>query len=269
MQKSNLKYHPEAFKKTLDELYVKYNRRSFVTPDPLQFLYDYADIRDREIVGLVAASLAYGRVAQILTSVSGILAMAGNSPYEFVMQSDRRRFRNCFQGFCHRFAKRDQLVALFSGIRQVIDEFGSLQSCFNEGMAAVDDTVYPAMHFFVERLVAGNNDPGHLVSLPWKKSACKRLNLFLRWMARKDRVDPGGWERVSPAKLIIPLDTHIHKISLALGFTNRKQANLITAIEITEKFKQLNPPDPVKYDFVLSRFGIRHDMNIVDLIEEF
>ena len=88
------------------------------------------------------------------------------------------------------------------------------------------------------------------------------MNLFLRWMVRKDRVDPGGWHGVPVSKLIIPLDTHMHKISLKLGFTTKQQANMRTALEITTGFRQIIPDDPVKYDFVLTRFGIRDDMNI-------
>jgi uncharacterized protein (TIGR02757 family) len=91
------------------------------------------------------------------------------------------------------------------------------------------------------------------------------MNLFLRWMVRKDKVDPGGWQDVPWSKLIVPLDTHMHKISLKLGLTTKKHPNMRTALEITSSFKQLNPDDPVKYDFVLTRLGIRDDMDM-DLI---
>jgi len=104
--------------------------------------------------------------------------------------------------------------------------------------------------------------------LPEKGSACKRMNLFLRWMVRKDRVDPGGWADVPVSKLIVPLDTHMHKISLQLGFTSKKQANLQAALEITNGFKKLVPEDPVKYDFSLTRFGIREGMNMDSLLSQ-
>ncbi|MCP4693017.1 MAG: DUF2400 domain-containing protein, partial [Desulfobacterales bacterium] len=105
------------------------------------------------------------------------------------------------------------------------------------------------------------NRPGHLVALPEKGSACKRMNLFLRWMVREDAVDPGGWEGVPASSLIIPLDTHMHRIGLGLNFTKRKQANMRTALEITEAFKALYPDDPVKFDFALTRLGIRDDLD--------
>ncbi|MBW2226086.1 MAG: DUF2400 family protein, partial [Deltaproteobacteria bacterium] len=117
-------------------------------------------------------------------------------------------------------------------------------------------------------LTAGKNKPGHLVALPEKGSACKRMNLFLRWMVRKDRVDPGGWADVPLSKLIVPLDTHMHKISLQLGFTSKKQANMHAALEITDGFKNFVPDDPVKYDFSLTRFGIREGMDMNSLLSQ-
>jgi uncharacterized protein (TIGR02757 family) len=261
--------HPERFRKTLDQLYDTYNRRELVTPDPLQFLYGYDALRDREIVGLIASSLAYGRVAQIIRSIEGVLAIMGASPYEFIMETENQRCQSLFQGFCHRFAKTDALCALLSGVKQVINRFGSIERCVSEGLRPEHETLHPAMVYFAGHLLTGERSPGHLLSLPWKKSACKRLNLFLRWMVRKDQVDPGGWETIPREKLIVPLDTHIHQISLALGLTGRSDAGLATALEITTNFRKINLQDPVRYDFVLSRFGIRQDMNRVDLIREF
>ncbi|MES0447371.1 MAG: TIGR02757 family protein [Desulfobacterales bacterium] len=256
---------PENIKGKLDNLYNLYNKRMYVHPDPLEFLYLYKDIRDREIVGLIASSLAYGRVAQILKSVSFVLDIMHPSPYLFIMDSTYKTICRAFEGFKHRFADGDQLAALLLGARKVISRFGSLNECFVKGMSPDDETVIPAMTFFAGHLIAGENNPGHLVPLPEKGSACKRMNLFLRWMARKDKVDPGGWEKVPLSKLIVPLDTHMHKISLGLGLTIQKQANMRTALEITSGFKQYVPDDPVKYDFVLTRLGIRDDMDM-DLI---
>ena len=105
-----------------------------------------------------------------------------------------------------------------------------------------------------------------LLPSPSAGSACKRLNLFLRWMVRQDNVDPGGWDSVSPAKLIIPLDTHMHRIGRRLGLTPRRQADLRTAIEITEGFRGICPSDPVRYDFALTRLGIRRDEGVEDFL---
>ncbi len=250
----------EKLKKKLNIFYNQYNRRRYVHPDPLEFLYQYKEIRDREIVGLIASSLAYGRVAQILKSVAFVLDIMNPSPHLFLKDSTYKSLNRAFEGFTHRFAAQDHLAALLFGIKNVISRFGSLHKCFLAGFSEDDENVIPAMTFFSQQLVVERNKPGHLVALPEKGSACKRMNLFLRWMIRKDRVDPGGWAGIPLSKLIIPLDTHMHRISLALNLTKRKQANMRTALEITSGFKRLVPDDPVKYDFVLTRLGIRDDI---------
>jgi uncharacterized protein (TIGR02757 family) len=260
--------HPENLNKKLNHLYGRYNKRRYVHPDPLEFLYAYPDVKDREIAGLIASSLAYGRVAQILKSVSIVLEIMGRSPYLFLRDSTKRSLCKTFKGFKHRFADGHQLSALLLGTKNVIDCFGSLNKCFVSGMSKDDDTVIPGMTFFAGRIASGKNNPGHLIAMPEKRSACKRMNLFLRWMVRQDKVDPGGWSDIPLSKLIVPLDTHMHKIGLYLKFTSRKQANMSTALEITSGFRDLVPEDPVKYDFALTRFGIRDDMDINDFINK-
>ncbi len=252
-------------KTKLDGIYNRYNRRSFVHPDPLEVLYSYKDIRDREIAGLIASALAYGRVARILTSTSSVLAAMDESPYLFLQDSDKKFLLKRFNQFKHRFADGKNLAALLFGAKNVIDRFGSLNKCFVAGLLPDHKNTFSAMAFFVRKLTLPGNNPGHLVASPEKGSACKRMNLFLRWMVRKDRVDPGGWKGIDKSKLIVPIDTHMHKIGMMLGFTSRKQANMKTSVEITEGFQKISPKDPVRYDFALTRFGIRDDMDIKSL----
>ncbi len=253
---------PELAQK-LNRLYLKYNRRKYLHPDPLEFLYGYDELLDREIVGMVAASLAYGRVRQILKSVSDAVGRMVPSPSTFLERSRPGEIARQFDGFCHRFATGQHLSSLLLGIKNILETGGSLNSCFLNGMAKTDQTVLPGLNGFAEKLVsAAGNRTGHLIALPRKRSPCKRLNLFLRWMVRKDAVDPGGWEGISPAQLIVPLDTHLHAISQVLGLTQRKNADMTTALDITAAFRELSPEDPVKYDFALTRFGIRKDMDI-------
>ena len=259
---------PDRLKRELDKLYNQYNHRRYVHPDPLEFLFSYKEIRDREIAGLVASALAYGRVAQILKSVAQVLHRMTPSPYLFLKNSDYELIYNEFKDFRHRFAGGDDLAALLFGIKNTIDKFGSLYQCFLNGFSEKDENIVRAMLFFSHELAGHENSPGHLVALPEKGSACKRMNLFLRWMVRKDRVDPGGWDNIPPSKLILPIDTHMHKIGLAFEFTKKKQANMAAALEITRRFKRMVPDDPVKYDFVLTRFGIRSDMDIDCLIDK-
>ena len=250
----------------LENLYRRYNRNQYVHPDPVEFLYRYGDIKDREIAGLIAASLAYGRVNQILISVSSVLNMMTPTPYLFLKNSTHTSMCKTFEKFRHRFARGEHLAGLLLGVKKIIDQYGSLNNCFLSGICDDDETVIPALNFFSDALTVKNCTVGHLIALPQKGSACKRMNLFLRWMVRQDDVDPGGWRGVAASKLIVPLDTHMHKIGLRLGFTSRRQANMRTALEITSHFKQIAPDDPVKYDFVLTRFGIRSDLNIDNLL---
>jgi len=254
-----------GLKVKFERFYEKYNRRRYVHPDPLEFLYRYPQVRDREIVGMIAASLAYGRVAQILKSVSRVLDAMEDAPYLFVKNSSDVSLKHLFKDFRHRFADGSRMSALIGGMRGVIDRHGSLNACFMNGVSDLDETVFSGMRFFTKELLSDGADPGHLVALPEKGSACKRMNLFLRWMVRSDRVDPGGWEGISPGMLVIPLDTHMHKIGRRLGLSNRKQADMKTALELTSGFKAFSPEDPTRYDFVLTRIGIRDDVDENDL----
>lgn len=249
----------EWSRNSLEELYGRYNRREFVHPDPLEFLYEYEDPRDREIVGLVAASLAYGRVVQILRSVSGVLHRMGPSPCRFLQSSSRNTLHRLFSGFKHRFTTEDQLCALLLGVKQVAAQYGSLNQCFVSNMNKTDGTVLPALAAFVQELSAagGEHLGGMFLPSPCRGSACKRLNLFLRWMVRYDAVDPGGWNGIPSSMLIVPLDTHMYRIGRKVGFISRKQADMRAALEFTDAFRSLTPEDPVRYDFSLTRPGIR------------
>jgi uncharacterized protein (TIGR02757 family) len=247
-------------KHLLDGIYVELNQRRYVHPDPLEFVYAAEGFIEREIIGLIASSLAYGRVSQINRSVYGVLEKMNFLPFQFIMNSSVESLLDTYPGFVHRFARTSHLVGLLMGIKQVLCKYGSLYECFLRGLSPTDQTVLPATNHLAKTLISmAPYDPGHLVVLPERGGAAKRWHLFLRWMVRKDPVDPGGWEKISPSKLVVPLDIHMHRISKALKFTCKKQANLKTALEITECFKKICPDDPVKYDFALTRLGIRKD----------
>lgn len=247
----------------LEELYRRCNQRCFVHPDPLEFLYDYPQTSDREIVGFIASSLAYGNVLQILNSVGVVLQKMGRSPRSYLECSDEADICSDFSGFVHRFARGAHLSALLIGIKKVIETDGSLQNCFMRGIGKNDATYLPATAYLVRRIrdVAAPREPGHLLAIVEKGSACKRLNLFLRWMIRSDAVDPGGWQDLPSSKLIVPLDVHMFRIARRLQLTARNQANMKTALEITEGFRRIVPEDPVRYDFSLTRLGIRCDIS--------
>ena len=251
----------------LAALYRRYNRRSFVHPDPLELVHEHEDSRDQEVVGLVSACLAYGRVAQILASVRRALAAlsgpdhdaADASPRAALLAASDATIRRRLAGFRHRFTTDAELSSLFIGVRHAIRDHGSLEALFRAGVAPDDRTILSALTRFVSRLrdyAGGRNASASLLSSPEDGSACKRLNLYLRWMVRRDAVDPGPWTTISRSLLVVPLDTHLFRLSRALGLTRRNQPNLATALEITAGFARISPRDPVRYDFALTRLGI-------------
>jgi uncharacterized protein (TIGR02757 family) len=252
----------QALVDILEGCYRQYHQRAYVHPDPLTFLYAWDQVKDREIVGLVAASLAYGRVAQILKSVSAVLEKIGPSPHRYVTRSTSKAMQDRFAGFRHRFADGDQMAALLYGAGRVIRQFGSLENGFADGLAPDGKNLQAALGHLYRQLIRGRSHPGHLLPDPGKTSACKRLHLYLRWMVRRDDVDPGGWHCVVPSELIVPLDTHMYAVGRRLGFTRRRQADLRTALEITAGFSKICPEDPVRYDFSLTRLGIHPNLDI-------
>jgi uncharacterized protein (TIGR02757 family) len=251
-------------KATLQRLYRKYNRRCYVDPDPLALLYQYKHVRDREIAGLIASSLAYGRVAQIMKSVKRVLDPMHPSPFAFVSQASPCAIRKTFSGFKHRFTIDTEVASLIINVKKTLRKYGSLNECFISGIHRPHTNILPSLTTFVEKLNPENN---YLLPSPKKGSACKRLNLYLRWMVRKDAVDPGGWKGIPRSALLIPLDTHMAAISRAMRWTARKSADMRMVLDVTQSFKNIEPSDPVKYDFTLTRFGIHPDLNPRNLLK--
>jgi uncharacterized protein (TIGR02757 family) len=255
----------------LESLYRTWNRRRFVHPDPLETLYAYPDPGDQEIAGIVAAGLAYGRVTQILASIEKVLSALGPSPRRFLARTPTPAIVRRFAGFRHRFTSGAELAALLVAVKRAIADHRSLEQLFHAGGTGGDATVLPALSAFVAALRSLAPAPcPSLLSSPDDGSACKRLNLFLRWMIRRDAVDPGPWRGIPAAKLVVPLDTHLFRIGRALGLTMRRQADLRAALEITRGFARVAPRDPVRYDFALTRLGIRPECRLqplADLLE--
>ena len=222
----------------LDRLYAKYNRREFVHPDPLEFLYRYDRLEDREIVGLIAAGLAYGRVASILNSVGAVLERMGPGPAAFI---DDSSIRGSMRGFQHRWTTAEEVEALLEGIKRVRAAHGSIGACVQAHYRG--DTLQ-SLASLVSLLTGGEQNS--LLPDPSKPSACKRLHLYMRWMVREDEVDPGGWDFIPRSALLVPLDVHMHRMARRFKFTKRKQANLATVLEVTAAFRQVCPDDPVK-----------------------
>ncbi len=257
----------ETLRETLEGLYRKHNHRALVPPDPLQFVYRYSKPRDMEIAGFLAAALAYGRVRQIEKSVENLLGRMGRSPYSFVMDfggTSRKKLAD----FKHRFTTGDDIADLLVLIKWMLRKHGGIEKYFCECSEKADESILPGLARFCDSLSSmyANKHGGqvstglkYLLSSPTRGSACKRLNLFLRWMVRDDDVDSGVWKSVSKSKLIVPIDVHMGRLCRILKFYNQKTVSLSAAIKITESFKEIAPEDPVKYDFCLSRIGIVED----------
>lgn len=246
----------------LERLYRIYAKRRYVHPDPLELVLRCERIEDREIAALVASALAYGRVCGILRSAGGVLETFGRSPYDYIRKGSVSKSHRDFAGFKYRFHTGEDLSLLFEGVRLALKEFGSLEACFLAGGDPVKD-MRGTQEAFVMRLCRMFPDgKSTLLPSPERGSACKRLNLMLRWLVRCDEVDPGGWTQVPASSLIVPLDTHMHRIARSLGLTRRNAADWKTAEEVTKAFSKYVPEDPVRYDFALTRFGIHPDFSL-------
>lgn len=248
----------------LKKLYRKYNRYEFISPDPLQFVYRYSKPLDMEIAALLSAVLAYGNVKQIGNSLEKLLGMFGDSPADYVLKFTPVKKRQ-IKDFKHRFTTAEDISDLLTVLKVVLRKFGSLENLFLDGYQKTDENIIPALTKFCSSLIdihkeqnSGRVNPGlsYLLASPVRKSACKRLNMFLRWMVRSDDVDAGLWGNVDSAKLIVPVDVHMARLCRILGLYERKTADLKAAVEITNSFKKIEPNDPVMYDFSLSRVGI-------------
>ena len=250
----------------LDDLYAGFNHADSAT-DPIQIVRRFERDDDREIVGFIAAALAFGRVSSVLQSIERVLAVIGPSPAAYVRRFDARRHGPAFAGIVHRWTRDADIVAMLWLLRQMIDRAGSVEGFFLEGYDAGADDMADALDSFSTRAMALDlkaaygrvpRRPGvcYFFPRPSAGSACKRLNLFLRWMVRRDALDLGVWKRVSPAKLIVPLDTHVIRVGRCLRLTSYTSPGWRMARDITASLRTLDPGDPVKYDFSICHLGM-------------
>lgn len=257
-----------GLKPLLDDLYESFNIADSAE-DPVQFLAGYPDAADREIVAFLAASLAFGRVASVKASIARVLDAMGPRPATYVGAFDVRRDAPAFQSFVHRWTRGADIVALILMMQTMLRQQGSIEGFFAEGLPPDATDVEPALESFAQRACAmdvraaygGRKPPARagvrfFFPRPSTGSGCKRLNLFLRWMVRRDQVDPGGWRRITPAQLIVPLDTHVVRVGRCLRLTTYQSPGWRMASDITRTLRELDPIDPVKYDFSICHLGM-------------
>ena len=250
-----------ALRGPLEQLYREFHYAARVERDAIRFPFRYPDPRDREIVALLTACLAYGRVDLFSAQLERVLAAMG-STWQFVRDFDPRRDAARFDDFIYRFNRPRDLVAFCLAARDALARHGSLEKCFVAGDPDPAGSIGPALEAFARTFLdadvrdvfpRGRLSRGyrHLFPLPSTGGPCKRLQLFLRWMVRREAPDFGLWTSVSPARLLIPVDTHIENMSRALGLTRRRTRNWKMAEEITARLALVDAADPVKYDFAL------------------
>ena len=262
----NREFDQKKLKAFLEGIYYVYARRELVYPDPLWYLYKYDDVKDREIVGLIASSLAYGRVAQIMKSVERVLACLGTRPREFLLKhGDTDIVPSSFK---HRFTTSADMNNFLKNIREVIMNYDTVENFAKECVNSSGGELISGLDKFAGELSKNRaNGSFPLMSEPKCGSACKRLFLLLRWLIRSDDVDPGGWTFLPPSSLLLPCDTHMHQIAITLRLTSRPSPDIKTVQQITSSFSKISPHDPAKYDFPLTRFGIRTGLEFNTLLQ--
>ncbi|MDQ7815949.1 MAG: TIGR02757 family protein [Melioribacteraceae bacterium] len=257
------KITPDDLKKKLDYHY-RYFDKSKISPDPLEFLHRYNNYHDIEISGIISSIFAYGNIKQIMSTLEKIHSIMNHNPYEFVRKYKIEKGIEDFVRIKHRFYCSSDIANLFKGLNKIYSEYNSLQEFFKIEDSSSKFGIKNLIASFSKRiieLIIVNDSVSHGIKFmfpdPYKGSACKRMNLFLRWMVRKDELDFGLWNKIPASKLIIPVDTHIAKICKELKLTKLKNVSWKMAEEITENLKKFDPDDPVKYDFAICHIGMR------------
>ena len=251
---------------SLDALYHDYNREDSAS-DPVHLVRPFADAADREVAGFCAAALAFGRVASVLNSIRTLFAAMGPHPAQFVRRFEPEAAAPALHAMVHRWIRGADVVALLWILRQMFDRAGSIERFFLEGYAEQAGDVGAALDSFSRRALALEMRRAYrrvpkragvcyFFPRPSAGSACKRLNLFLRWMVRRDEVDLGVWRSVPPSKLVVPLDTHVVRLGRCLGLTRYATPGWKMAADITAALRRLDPDDPVRFDFSLCHVGM-------------
>ena len=252
-------------KSTLDSLYLQFDQRRDIV-DPIQRVHNFRKRQDREVVGFCAAALAFGRVTSVLQSIDALLAVMGDSPAEFVRRFDAAEHRLTIGSITHRWIRGEDLLALLLILQRMLVTSGSIETFFNEGYDGNMPDIENALESFSNRALGVNLDSvygyatrrnvSYFFPRPSKGSACKRLNLYLRWMVRRDQLDLGVWTTVKSSQLVIPLDTHTIRVGQCLGLTNYRSPGWAMARDITDTLRRFDPIDPVKYDFSLCHISM-------------
>lgn len=252
-----MKLSPNDLKGLLDQKAEEYNRPGFIHEDPISVPHLFKVKQDIEIAGFLAATIAWGQRKTIVNNGKRLMTLMDNAPYDFVRHHQPRDLQR-FNKFCHRTFNPTDLRYFIRFFADFYKRHDSLEEAFVAGTAFdVEESLAQFHETFFSLPKYPRRTVKH-VATPQRKSACKRINMFLRWMVRKDErgVDFGIWSRISPSALICPCDVHVERVARKLKLIKRKQVDWLAATELTSNLRKLDPKDPVKYDFALFGLGL-------------
>lgn len=252
-----MKIGKSDMKEFLDEKVELYNKPSFIESDPISIPHQFTKKQDIEIAGFLAATIAWGNRKMILRNANRMMEILDHSPFEFIMNSSNNEME-MIKSFVHRTFNSTDLIYFLKALKHIYRYKGGLETIFTTHKTS--DSLQPAIHEFHKiffELPHEKRTERH-VSDPFKGSAAKKLNMFLRWMVRKDKfgVDFGIWDKINPSMLYIPLDLHSGNTARRLGLLSRKMNDWKAVEELTEILREFDPTDPVKYDFTLFGLGV-------------
>ncbi len=247
-------------KQFLDEKVVQYNTPAFISDDPISLPHEFSKKQDIEIVGFWLAVLAWGQRKTIINKGRELIALMDGAPHDF-MVNHTEKDREAFLPFKHRTFQAIDTLYFLEFLQHFYKRNESLETAFSQHITPTDTHVGKALEGFHDLFFSLPYAPKRTrkhIATPVRKSTCKRLNMFLRWMVRQDNkgVDFGIWKTIKPAQLLIPLDVHVDRVARKLNLVTRKQTDWKTVLELTEALRSLDPDDPVKYDFALFALGV-------------
>jgi len=252
-------------KRLLELLYSEYNSH-LSSDDPIWHLKNLKSEADIEIAAFVISCYTYGNIKQIKVFIDKFFKLTNKSPYKFILEFNKSQISR-ISDFAYRFNTNDDFVTLLLTLKSVFKKYGSLKKLYLKYYSPYDINIIPSLHLFTSAIRNGiphSKTFDYLIPDVNKNSTCKRLNLFLRWMVRKDNIDFGLWNKeISTSKLIIPVDIHVYKLSQKLKLVNRKSCDIKYAVELTNKLKEFDNIDPVKYDFALCHNEIDRKINLI------
>ena len=249
-----------TIKDFLDEKVIQYNQPGFITLDPISIPHRFSKKQDIEISGFFAAILAWGQRKTIINKCLELFTLMDNAPHDFLLHHREEDLKSLLN-FKHRTFNEVDTLYFVHFLSWYYKRFESLEDAFLIGQTGQIDSMESILTRFHEYFFSLPDAPSRTkkhIATPVRKAACKRINMYLRWMVRDDDkgVDFGLWKRIKPAQLICPCDLHVDRVGRKLGLITRKQTDWQTALELTERLREFDPNDPVKYDFALFGLGV-------------